>query len=153
LQTFSDDGNAVLVATMSFWRGIDVPGQALRLVVVDRLPFASPSDPLIAARMENLERAGVSPFFAFQVPQAAIMLRQGFGRLIRRQSDRGMVAILDSRIIHKRYGSVFMQSLPDCPVSEDLDHALSFLNNLGRDPAKELPKEPQRPKQSTGCGV
>ena len=91
---------------MSFWQGVDVPGSALRLVIIDRIPFASPQDPLVGARIDYLKSQGQSPFKCYQLPHAAIMLRQGFGRLIRKQSDAGLVAILDPRMTEKGYGKV-----------------------------------------------
>lgn len=127
IEQFRSDGHAVLVATMSFWQGVDVPGTALRLVVIDRLPFASPGDPLVAARLEAMREAGDDPFMGYQVPQAALLLRQGFGRLIRRQSDRGLVAILDRRIMTRRYGRVLLASLPSCPRVSSLEDAATFL--------------------------
>jgi ATP-dependent DNA helicase DinG len=112
LERFRKHGNAVLVATNSFWQGVDVPGDALRLVVIDKLPFDVPSDPLVAARCEQLEAAGEQPFMKYLVPSAALTLKQGFGRLIRSAKDRGIVAILDTRITKKGYGRVFLNSLP-----------------------------------------
>lgn len=113
---------SVLFATASFWEGIDVPGDALSLVVIDRLPFASPGDPVVAARIERLRAGGQDPFGAYQVPQAAIALRQGFGRLIRTREDRGIVALLDKRITTRGYGRQFLRSLPDCPRFGRFDH-------------------------------
>nr|HEX4315637.1 ATP-dependent DNA helicase [Kofleriaceae bacterium] len=104
--------NAVLLGTGSFWEGIDVPGDALSLVVIDKLPFAPHTDPLVAARARACEEAGGDPFAMLQVPQAAIALKQGFGRLIRRRDDRGIVAILDARIVTRTYGRTFLQTLP-----------------------------------------
>ena len=112
LRRFRADRNAVLVATMSFWEGVDVPGEALRLVIIDRIPFAVPSDPVVAARSAALEAAGVNPFVAYSVPEAAITLKQGFGRLIRSRSDRGIVAILDRRIRTRGYGTTLLAGLP-----------------------------------------
>lgn len=103
---------SVLFATHSFWEGVDVPGDALSLVVIDKLPFASPQDPLVAARVARLEKEGQEPFSAYQVPSAAIALQQGFGRLIRTRQDRGVVAILDKRMTTKGYGRAFLRSLP-----------------------------------------
>ncbi len=114
---------SVLFATASFWEGVDIPGDALSLVVIDKLPFASPTDPVVAARIDALRNAGGDPFGTYQVPQAAIALRQGFGRLIRTRSDRGIVAILDKRIATKGYGRQFLRSLPDCPRFARLDDA------------------------------
>lgn len=121
LRDFRTRGDAVLVATMSFWQGVDVPGDALRLVIIDKIPFASPDDPVLSARMEWVESKGQSSFGAFQLPQAALLLRQGVGRLIRRRSDWGMVAILDQRVLTKGYGRVLLNSLPRCPTTTDFD--------------------------------
>ena len=103
---------SVLFAAHSFWEGVDVAGDALSLVIIDRLPFASPADPLVAARIDQLRQRGVEPFSSYQLPQAAIALRQGFGRLIRSRQDRGIVALLDRRIVSRRYGGFFLESLP-----------------------------------------
>ncbi len=103
---------SVLFASQSFWEGVDVPGDALSMVIIDRLPFAPPNDPLQAARMDAVRERGGSPFDEYQVPQAALALRQGFGRLIRTASDRGVVALGDSRVVTKRYGAKFISSLP-----------------------------------------
>ncbi|MBF5041741.1 ATP-dependent DNA helicase [Aggregicoccus sp. 17bor-14] len=103
---------SVLFAAHSFWEGVDVPGDALSLVIIDRLPFASPGDPLVAARIRQLEGRGEEPFGSYQLPEAALTLRQGFGRLIRTRSDRGVVALLDRRILTKSYGRAFLASLP-----------------------------------------
>jgi ATP-dependent DNA helicase DinG len=102
----------VLLGTASFWEGVDVPGDALSLVVIDKLPFAPHTDPLIAARMEAAAAKGIDPFQTLQLPAAALALKQGFGRLIRRRDDRGIVAILDSRIVTRSYGRVFFDTLP-----------------------------------------
>jgi ATP-dependent DNA helicase DinG len=112
LERFRASGNAVLVATMSFWEGVDVPGQALRMVVIDRIPFAVPSDPVVAARCQALELAGRQPFTDYMLPQAAITLKQGFGRLLRTRHDWGVVAILDRRVCTRGYGRVLLASLP-----------------------------------------
>ncbi|MCA9577005.1 MAG: ATP-dependent DNA helicase, partial [Myxococcales bacterium] len=121
LERFREAGDAVLFATLSFWEGVDVPGDALRLVVLDKLPFSVPTDPLIAARCRALEEQGESPFMRYLVPAAALTLQQGFGRLIRTQRDRGVVAVLDGRVVQKAYGRVFLASLP--PASRHTDHA------------------------------
>jgi len=112
LAAFRASGRAVLVATMSFWEGVDVPGHALRLVVIDRIPFAPPSDPVVAARCARLDRAGGSGFAEYSVPSAAMTLKQGFGRLIRTQSDSGAVVILDRRVTRKGYGRMLLAALP-----------------------------------------
>lgn len=112
LERFREAGDAVLFATSSFWEGVDVPGHALRLVIMDKLPFEVPSDPLVASRCERLESEGQSAFMRYLVPSAAIALKQGFGRLIRTGRDRGVVSILDRRLTTKAYGRVFLRSLP-----------------------------------------
>jgi ATP-dependent DNA helicase DinG len=112
IDRFRATPNAVLLGTSSFWEGVDVPGDALSLVVIDKLPFAPHTDPLIAARMQASAEAGQEPFAAIQLPAAAIALKQGFGRLIRRRDDRGIVAILDGRVVTRGYGRVFLDTLP-----------------------------------------
>jgi ATP-dependent DNA helicase DinG len=112
LSRFRASGKAVLVATMSFWEGVDVPGWALRLVVLDKIPFAPPNDPVVAARCAALDREGGNGFTQYSVPSAAMTLKQGFGRLIRSQRDAGVVAILDRRIVHKGYGRALLAGLP-----------------------------------------
>ena len=102
----------MLLGTGSFWEGVDVPGDALSLVVIDKLPFAPHTDPLVAARMQARAEANEDPFQTVQLPAAALALKQGFGRLIRRRDDRGIVAILDSRVVTKTYGRVFLDTLP-----------------------------------------
>lgn len=119
---------SVLFAAHSFWEGVDVPGDALSLVIIDRLPFASPGDPLVAARIKQLESRGQEPFDAYQLPQAALALRQGFGRLIRTQSDRGVVALLDRRIVTKSYGRAFLASLPPARRMDDLGTLDTWFN-------------------------
>ena len=115
---------AVLVATR-LWQGVDVPGDALRLVIIDKIPFSSPDDPILSARMEWVESKGQSSFGTFQLPQAALLLRQGVGRLIRRRTDWGMVAILDQRVITKGYGRVLLNSLPRCPTTSDFSKVIN----------------------------
>jgi ATP-dependent DNA helicase DinG len=112
LERFREDGRAVLFATAGFWQGVDVPGPALRLVIIDKLPFDVPTDPLIAARCDRLKQQGEQPFMKYLVPAAALTLKQGFGRLIRSRRDHGIVAILDSRLTRKGYGRVLLRSLP-----------------------------------------
>ncbi len=134
LSRFRAQHDAVLVATMSFWEGVDVPGQALRLVVIDKLPFAVPSDPIVAARAKALETAGRSPFMEYFVPQAAITLKQGFGRLIRTQKDRGIVALLDRRARTKAYGRALLDSLPPARRVETLEDVRRAWIDMGATP-------------------
>jgi ATP-dependent DNA helicase DinG len=121
LETFRADGSAVLFATAGFWQGVDVPGNALRLVIIDKLPFEVPSDPLVSARCMRLKERGQEPFMHYLVPAAALTLKQGFGRLIRARSDRGIVAILDERVSTKGYGKVFLRSLPPATRCESFE--------------------------------
>jgi ATP-dependent DNA helicase DinG len=130
LDWFRADGNAVLFATASFWEGVDVPGSALRLVILDKLPFDVPSDPVIQARCERLETEGESSFMRYLVPSAALSLKQGFGRLIRTGRDQGVVAILDSRIRRRGYGKVLLKSLPPARVCDSLDEVRAFWQGL-----------------------
>jgi ATP-dependent DNA helicase DinG len=113
LEEFRATPNCVLFATSSFWQGVDVPGEQLSCVIIDKLPFAVPNDPVVSARIENIRKAGGNPFYEYQIPQAAIALKQGFGRLIRSRSDRGVLVLLDNRITKQRYGQVFFDSLPN----------------------------------------
>lgn len=117
---------SVLFASQSFWEGVDVPGEALSLVVIDKLPFASPSEPIVAARIERLRADGQDAFYGYQVPQAALALKQGFGRLIRSATDRGIVAVLDARMTRKNYGRLFIESLPRCRVLRSAGEAAGF---------------------------
>jgi ATP-dependent DNA helicase DinG len=127
LDRFRDHGDAVLFATASFWEGVDVPGAALRLVIIDKLPFEVPSDPIVAARCRRIDEEGESSFIRYLVPAAALSLKQGFGRLIRTTQDRGVVAILDSRIRTKGYGKVFVRSLPPARQCHSLEEVREFL--------------------------
>jgi ATP-dependent DNA helicase DinG len=113
LEEFRSTPNCVLFATSSFWQGVDVQGEQLSCVIIDKLPFAVPSDPVVNARVEMIRQDGGNPFYDYQIPQAAIALKQGFGRLIRSKQDRGVLALLDNRITRQRYGQVFFDSLPE----------------------------------------
>lgn len=117
LELFKRAGNGVLLGTGSFWEGVDVPGPALSCVIIDKLPFASPSDPVLRARLESLRRSGQNPFVSYQLPAAIIALKQGVGRLIRDQDDRGVLMLCDPRILTRSYGKLFLDSLPDMPHS------------------------------------
>ncbi len=130
LDRFRESGHAVLFATMSFWEGVDVPGDALRLVIIDKLPFDVPTDPLIEARCRRLEEEGEPAFSRYLVPSAALTLKQGFGRLIRTRRDRGIVAILDSRIRTRGYGAVFLRSLPEAQRCSTRDEVVAFWTSV-----------------------
>ncbi len=127
LERFKNTPGAVLFATASFWQGVDVPGEQLSCVIVDRLPFAVPSDPIVAARVAALQEDGRNPFAEFQVPQAVLALKQGFGRLIRTKTDRGVLALLDSRIQRMAYGKIFLESLPKYKMTSSLAEVSRFL--------------------------
>jgi ATP-dependent DNA helicase DinG len=127
LGRFRELGNAVLLATGSFWEGVDVKGEALSIVAIDKLPFASPDDPLLKARLEGIRRRGGNPFFEYQLPQAVLALKQGVGRLIRDFDDFGVIVIGDPRVKTKAYGRVFLESLPPSPVVTDGAIAAAFL--------------------------
>ncbi len=120
IERFKRLDKAVLFGTYTFWQGIDIPGDDLQCVVITKLPFAVPTDPIVEARMESLLAKGTDPFYAYQVPQAVITFRQGFGRLIRTATDRGIIAILDSRILQKPYGKIFLESIPEVRFTTDL---------------------------------
>lgn len=130
LEQFIEQDSAVLLATASFWEGIDVRGDKLTCVIIDKLPFASPDDPLLQARCEDVRRQGGEPFTQIQLPQAVISLKQGVGRLIRDISDRGVMVICDDRLVNKPYGETFLKSLPDMKRSRDINKAAQFLENL-----------------------
>jgi DNA polymerase-3 subunit epsilon/ATP-dependent DNA helicase DinG len=113
LETFRTTERAVLLGTRSFWEGVDVPGEALSVLVIVKLPFDVPSDPIVAARSETFD----DPFYQYSLPEAILRFRQGFGRLIRTQFDHGVVVVLDRRVLTKRYGKLFLDSLPTCTVN------------------------------------
>lgn len=127
LKKFRSASHAVLFATSSFWQGVDVQGQQLSAVIIDRIPFAVPTDPVVAARVRQINEEGGNGFSQYQVPEAVIALKQGFGRLIRSESDHGVLAILDNRLIHKAYGRVFFESLPPYRRANQLEEVKSFM--------------------------
>ncbi len=130
LERFRRLGNAVLVASQSFWEGVDVPGDALSLVIIDKLPFAPPDDPVFAARVEHMEKQGINPFLHHQLPRAVISMKQGAGRLIRSERDRGLLCICDPRMIDKSYGKTIWRSLPPMRRSREESVAVAFLEQL-----------------------
>jgi ATP-dependent DNA helicase DinG len=133
---------SVLFATSSFWEGVDVPGDALSLVIIDRLPFAPPGDPVTAARLRALEEHGQDGFSELSVPAAALALRQGFGRLVRRKTDRGLVAVLDRRLVTKGYGRAFLATLPRCPLLRSVPEAQRWWEANGTGGAGGAPPPP-----------
>ncbi len=131
LETFKKDNSSVLFATDSFWEGVDVPGESLSQVIIVKLPFSVPSDPVFAARSEAVTKRGGNPFMDLSVPEAVIKFRQGFGRLMRSSSDRGVVTVLDRRIIEKRYGSIFLSSIPETKIiNEPLSTVLKSIERF-----------------------
>ena len=127
MDEFKKDGNAVLIGTSSFWEGVDVPGKALSLVIIDKLPFAPPNDPIYQARAEKCRNKGIEPFVNISLPEAVITLRQGVGRLIRQENDTGAMVICDPRLIARNYGRLFLSSLPPMRRCKDISDLMSFL--------------------------
>lgn len=132
LRAFKEDADAVLVGTGTFWEGIDVPGESLRCVVIDKLPFAPPNDPVVTARVQAVRRRGGDPFAEYQVPEAVLVLRQGIGRLLRRSDDFGVVALLDRRVLTRAYGAVFRANLPEMRWTRDRSEVSAFFRRFGR---------------------
>ena len=128
LKRFREDTPSVLLGTASFWQGIDMPGETLSCVIIDKLPFAPPNDPLVAARLEKIVEAGGNPFWDYQVPSAVLTLRQGLGRLIRRTTDTGVLAVLDSRLFKRSYGKIFLESLPESTITHRREDIGGFLS-------------------------
>jgi ATP-dependent DNA helicase DinG len=126
LDRFKQAGNGVLLGTASFWEGVDVRGPALSCVIIDKLPFASPGDPVVNARLEALKSNGRSPFAAYQLPAAVIALKQGVGRLIRSSEDRGVLMLCDPRLLTRPYGKVFLNSLPSMRRTRQLSTVEAF---------------------------
>jgi len=131
LRTFREDRDAVLVGTGTFWEGIDVPGESLRCVVIDKLPFAPPNDPVVTARIRAIRERGEDPFTEYQVPEAVLALRQGIGRLLRRSDDFGVVALLDRRIVTRGYGAIFRDSLPAMRWTRNRSEVEEFFRRFG----------------------
>jgi ATP-dependent DNA helicase DinG len=135
LNEFRTCPNSVLFGSASFWEGVDIQGETLSCVVIDRLPFAPPDDPVVSARIQNLKGNGVEPFYSFQVPMAVLALKQGLGRLIRTGGDFGVLCVLDTRIMSKSYGRIFIKSLPNYPIQRDLkqvEKTFHSMTNSGR---------------------
>jgi ATP-dependent DNA helicase DinG len=130
LNDFRDAGDALLLGTYSFWEGVDVRGKALSCVIIDKLPFASPEEPMLRARIENCRQHDGNPFFEIQLPQAVIALKQGVGRLIRDENDKGLLVLCDPRLVTKNYGRMFLNSLPEMPKTQSMQQAQSFLEQL-----------------------
>ena len=128
LDEFRATENCVLFGTSSFWQGVDVPGEQLSCVIIDKLPFAVPSDPIVEARIRSLRKDGKDPFFEYQVPRAVLSLKQGFGRLIRNRKDRGLLALLDNRIVKQRYGTIFFNSLPEYTFTTTVEDVARFFD-------------------------
>ena len=126
IQAFKQDISSVLFATHSFWQGVDVEGEALSCVIIDRLPFAVPTDPIVQGKIQQIKERGGNPFIEFQLPAAVILLKQGFGRLIRSRNDKGIFSILDPRLKTKFYGKVFLNNLPPCKITSSLSDLHNF---------------------------
>ncbi len=129
IENFRHSGNGLLLGTASFWEGVDVAGEALSCVIIDRLPFASPGDPLTQARIDHLKQQGLEPFRHYQLPRAVLALKQGVGRLIRAESDRGVLMICDPRLLSRSYGRLFLRSLPSIPGTRLLSDVASFMQS------------------------
>lgn len=131
MQEFKEDGHAILIGTSSFWEGVDVPGRALSLVIIDKLPFTNPDDPFYSAQREKLEQKGLgNAFYQIAIPDAIITLRQGVGRLIRNENDKGALIICDPRIVSSNYGKRFIQALPNMTLCQDLNQLVDFIKSI-----------------------
>ena len=126
MDRFQRTANSVLLGTSSFWEGVDIKGDALSCVIIDKLPFAPPGDPVLKSRLQACEEEGGNPFMEIQIPSAAISLKQGPGRLIRSETDRGVLVLCDPRIITKRYGNLFLRSLPPIPSTRQVHDVRTF---------------------------
>ncbi|WP_370515604.1 ATP-dependent DNA helicase [Kangiella sp. HZ709] len=132
IEAFREQGDAVLLATSSFWEGVDVKGMALSLVVIDKLPFAAPDEPLIEAKVQSMRKQGKNPFYDLQIPEAITALKQGAGRLIRDQKDQGVLVLCDPRLVANNYGKEFLTSLPELPRTRSQKLVIEFLENLNQ---------------------
>ncbi|MGL4369254.1 MAG: ATP-dependent DNA helicase, partial [Spirochaetota bacterium] len=132
VELYCETPGAVLAGTHSFWQGLDLPGDLLKCVIITKLPFPVPDRPEIEARTERLAAQGGNPFYGFHVPTAVIQFKQGFGRLMRRNTDRGIVAVLDNRITTKGYGKTFIQSVPECIMTASIKDVESFMKKKGK---------------------
>lgn len=130
IEEFKNSDNAVLLGTHTFWQGVDIPGDALQCVIIVRLPFQVPDDPVTEARLERLKENGKDPFISYQIPNAILLFKQGFGRLIRTQNDKGIVAILDPRVRTRFYGKRFLDSLPDCTRTDSIEKVEEFFDKI-----------------------
>jgi ATP-dependent DNA helicase DinG len=139
LEQFRQLGNAILLGTSSFWEGVDVRGRALSCVIIDKLPFASPGDPVLQARIDALRQQGRNPFIDYQLPNAVIALKQGVGRLIRDVDDRGVLVLCDPRLRSKAYGRVFLNSLPDMPMTHTIKGVHEFFAAAAYSVAETVP--------------
>ena len=137
MEDFQKNSQSVLLGTNTFWQGIDVPGDALEAVIITKLPFALPNDPVTEARLEELSREGKNPFIEYQIPKAIIMLRQGFGRLVRKKDDSGLVALLDPRLKTRPYGKRFLSSLPQCQQTTRLSDIKNFFAEIRKGKPKK----------------
>ena len=146
LDEFRNRGNAVLLGTSSFWEGVDVRGEALSCVIIDKLPFASIGDPVLKARIDTMRENGENPFMNYQLPNAVITLKQGVGRLIRDMTDRGLLVLCDPRITSKPYGKKFILSLPGMPVSRNINDVTAFFQQT---PENELSEKENNAADST----
>jgi ATP-dependent DNA helicase DinG len=129
LREFRRTPHAVLLGVQSFWQGVDIQGEALSCVIVEKIPFSVPTDPLVSARLERIREQGGNPFMEYQIPEAILHLKQGLGRLIRSRTDRGILALFDRRILTRPYGRLFRESLPDCPLTHDLEEVRRFFQS------------------------
>jgi ATP-dependent DNA helicase DinG len=137
LRAFREEEDAVLIGTGTFWEGIDVPGESLRCVVIDKLPFAPPADPVVAARVRAVRERGGDPFAEYQLPEAVLALRQGVGRLLRRGDDFGVVALLDHRVLSRSYGAAFRENLPAMPWTRNPVTVKDFFRRFRRTESRE----------------